>query len=41
MQWIGQDGVAVFARFTLCMQWVYDIWFQQLSPDKEFPSEVR
>lgn len=24
-----------------CCQWIYDIWYSQLTPDKEFPAEVR
>lgn len=30
-------------RLPAClrMQWVYDIWYASLTPDREFPAEVR
>lgn len=24
-----------------CLQWVYDTWYMNVSPDREFPAEVR
>lgn len=31
----------VHSKATLCLQFIYDTWYASLTPDKEFPADVR